>query len=290
MRAFLPVVALTLGLLFAGPAASSDVGYIYGRVVTVEGESYEGQIRWGKEEAFWDDIFNATKVVNENLEYLDDQRLDRMRLRRPWRSFGSFFGDRDEQFTHVFAARFGDLAGIRRGADGLVVEFRNGERLKLGGGSNDVEARITVVDPRRGQHAIEWNRIRSVQFQETPHKLRRKLGDPLYGTVKAGKLEFTGHIQWDHDECLSIDELDGRSDDGRVAIQFGQIASIRKHLLGAVVRMKSGSERYLRGTNDVNREKSRHRGEDRGHREREGRVEGLRRGEVHTRAELGSRL
>lgn len=177
-----------------------------------------------------------------------------MRTQRPWRSMGAFFGDHDEQFTHLFAARFGDLAGILvRGDDGLVVEFRNGKTLKLDGGSNDVGAQVTVVDPRRGRHAIEWKQIRRVEFLETPSRLAKKLGEPLYGTVKSGKIEFTGHIQWDHDECLSIDELNGESEDGKVAIEFGDIVSIRKHLGGALVMTKSGSEQHVRGTNDVNR-------------------------------------
>lgn len=255
MRAYISVITLALGLVHGAPAAGSDVGYIYGRIVTVSGGEYEGQLRWGTEEAFWDDIFNATKVINENLAYLDDKVLARMRARRPWNNLSSFFGDRDGDFTHLFAARFGDLAGIRvRGDDKLVVEFRNGKTLELDGGSNDVGARVTVVDPARGRQALEWKQIRTVEFLDTPPKLTRKLGDPLYGTVKSGRLEFTGHIQWDHDECLTIDELNGESIDGKVAIPFGDILSIRKHLGGALVTTKSGSEQYVRGTNDVNRD------------------------------------
>ena len=254
MKACVLVGALALGLALVAPASASDAGYIYGRVVTVDGKQYEGQLRWGKEEAFWDDIFNADKVENQNLEYVDEKVLDRMRWRRPWRSWGAFFGDHDKEFTHLFAVRFGDLERIRvRGGENLEVEFRNGDALRLHGGSNDVGARVTVVDPRLGRHAIEWRRIRTIEFRETPAKLASKLGDPLYGTVKSGKLEFTGHIQWDNDECLSIDELNGDTDDGDVDIRFGDIASIRKHRSGALVRLKSGSELYVRGTNDVNR-------------------------------------
>lgn len=254
MKVGVSVVALALGLAFTGSAVASDVGYLYGRITTVSDGEYEGQLRWGKEEAFWDDIFNATKVVNENLEYVDDKVLARLRARRPWRSFGSFFGDHEGQFTHLFAARFGDLARIGvRGGDDLIVEFRNGKTLKLDGGSNDVGAEVTVVDPRRGRHTLEWKQIRSVEFRETPSKLARKLGNPIYGTVKSGNLHFTGHIQWDHDECLSIDELNGETKDGKVAIEFGDIVSIRKHLGGALVKTRSGSQQQLRGTNDVNR-------------------------------------
>jgi hypothetical protein len=255
MRSFVSFAALVLGLVLAGPASATDEGYLYGRVVTTDGDEYEGQLRWGKEEAFWDDIFNANKVRNENLEHVDEGVLERMRHRRPWRDVGAFFGDQNEGFTHMFAARFGDLAGLRvRGKDDLVVAFRNGETMKLDGGSNDVGAEITVVDRERGKRVLAWNRIRSVEFGEAPAKLRRKLGEPLYGTVVSGKYEFTGHIQWDHDECLSVDELDGHTDEGKRSIAFGEIASIKKHRGGALVTTTAGREEYLRGTNDVNRE------------------------------------
>jgi hypothetical protein len=134
-----------------------------------------------------------------------------------------------------------------------MVEFRNGEQMELDDGSNDVGAQITVLDPSHGRITLPWNRIRTVEFRETPAKLPRKLGDPLYGVVSSREYEFTGRIQWDHDECLSIDELDGETQDGKLSIPFGEIASIRKYRDGALVTMKSGGEHFLKGTNDVNR-------------------------------------
>jgi hypothetical protein len=165
------------------------------------------------------------------------------------------FGISERIFGHVFAIRFGDLKRIhvRRGED-LVVEFRDGAELKLGGGSNDVGARITVVDSKLGQHELRWDRIRTIEFKDTPAKLHDKLGEPIYGTVKSGRYEFTGRIQWDNDEDLTGDKLDGETRDGRVSVEFGDIAAIRKHRRGALVTLKSGPELYLTGTNDVNRE------------------------------------
>jgi hypothetical protein len=244
---------LAFGLTLANPVHASDVGYIYGRVETVGGGAYEGQLRWGTEESFWDDIFNATKFENENLDHVDRKVLERMRWRH-WSGW-DFFGNRDHSFTHVFAIRFGDLKRIHvRHGDDLVVEFRNGENLRLRGGSNDVGAEITVVDPKLGKHTLKWDRIRMIEFRETPAKLHDKLGEPIYGTVKSGRYDFTGRIQWDHDEDLTSDKLDGETRDGKVSVAFGDIAGIRKHRQGAVVTLKSGSELYLTGTNDVNRE------------------------------------
>ncbi len=36
----------------------------------IDNKSYEGPIRWGKEEVYWNDIFNAAKSKNQNLRYL----------------------------------------------------------------------------------------------------------------------------------------------------------------------------------------------------------------------------
>jgi hypothetical protein len=124
--------------------------------------------------------------------------------------------------------------------------------MRLRGGSNDVGARITVVDPKLGIREVDWHRIRTIEFEDTPEKLRDKLGEPIYGTVKSGKYDFTGRIVWDNDERLSIDKLDGETEDGKVHIEFGDIAAIRKYGSGAKVTLNSGRELYMRGTNDVN--------------------------------------
>lgn len=250
MNTRLCIATLALGLGLAAPGLASDVGYIYGRIETVDGTTYQGQLRWGTEESFWDDTFNATKRDNEHIDDIDDEQLQR-RIRRGSGNNWNPFSD-DDDLTHLFAIRFGDLKRIRvKGGDDLTVEFRNGDQLRLDGGSNDVGARITVVDPKLGRHTLKWNRIRTIEFLETPAKLSDKQGEPIYGTVKSGKHEFTGRIQWDNDECLTIDQLDGETEDGDVSVSFGEISAIRKYRRGAMVKLKSGSEMYVTGSNDV---------------------------------------
>jgi len=254
VKKWVPIAAVALGLALASSALASDAGYLYGRVTTDDGDVYEGELRWGNEEAFWDDIFNATKIGNDNIDYVDNATLDRLRRHRR-NVFEVLFTDRDEDFTHVFAARFGDLKRIDvRGDHRLTVTFRNGEEMRLAGGSNDVGARITVLDPGVGKMRLRWNRIRSIEFMETPARLKDKLGDPLYGTVKTDRFAYTGTIQWDNDETMSVDRLDGDTRDGDVSIAFGDIQKIRKHRRGVLVTLKSGSEMYVTGSNDVNRE------------------------------------
>jgi hypothetical protein len=66
--------------------------------------------------------------------------------------------------------------------------------------------------------------------------------------------DFSGLIQWDHEECLTNDVLDGDSEDGDVSIPMGNIRSIERDGRGSLVTLKSGREMYLRGSNDVNSE------------------------------------
>src|SRR5262245_15312761 len=168
VSARISVAALAALIALATPVLASDEGYIYGRVLTSSGDSYEGQIRWGTEESFWDDMFNADKASNDNLDYVSRHDLNHVRSRH----WGSLLGIGDMDLTHVLAVRFGDLKRIEvRGGERAIAEFRNGEEMELRGGSNDIGARITVVDSRRGRQEIGWRHIRSIEFEDTPSRL-----------------------------------------------------------------------------------------------------------------------
>ena len=58
------------------PSASADGSgaFLQGTVVTRSGERHAGLLRWGGEEAFWDDLLNASK---EDLPYLSRQPATR---------------------------------------------------------------------------------------------------------------------------------------------------------------------------------------------------------------------
>jgi len=164
--------ALALCLASAPPVfAASDVGYLYGRVETNDGQTYEGELRWGDEEAFWDDEFDADKAGNDNLAYVDDRTMDKIRAHH-WDGL-DLLGMANPDLDHIFAVRFGDLKRIevRRGDD-AIAEFRNGDELPLHGGSNDIGARITVADPKSGTQEVRWSRIRSIEFMDAPQQQR----------------------------------------------------------------------------------------------------------------------
>jgi len=247
------LTVLLLQMLWLPAIQAQDQGFIYGTLTTVDGKKYTGQLRWGKEEAYWSDIFNSSKTHNDNLDYLsraDMRELDR-RYRRRNRNYGVFnFNSYD--YTHTFACRFGDIRSLRiTGSRRVELLLKNNTKIRLKGGSNDIGATVRVMDKELGELSIRWNRIDKVDFMKTPAKLEAKMGSPLWGTVQTRKGKFTGIIQWDHDERLGNDILNGSSEDGRMKIPFRNIKSIKKHRWGSLVKLKSGREVYLTGTNDV---------------------------------------
>lgn len=247
-------------------ASAQDEGFIYGKVYTIDDKVYEGPIRWGKEEVYWSDIFNASKERNQNLRYLSSKDRDRLDDRQNtwsnwnngnwYRWFGNW-GDRrndyDNDYEHQFACQFGEIKTITpAGRKYVDLEMQNGDKISLKGeGYNDVGEEIRIMDPEMGELDMGWGRIRKIEFLRTPKSLANRFGKPLYGTVEAFGEKFTGYIQWDHDERLSTDKLDGDADDGNISLEFSKISSIERRGGRSVVKMKSGRELVMDGSNDV---------------------------------------
>src|SRR5262245_1836260 len=220
----------------AAPArapAAGDRQLLRGTVITNEGKRYSGALRWGDEEAFWDDLFDASK---EDLPYLDRQP-EEARPHGEIRFLGFIpigYWQEGEKGRR-FEARFGDIREIRPQADNLVeVIMKSGTRYRLEeGGSNDIGATVHLQDEKGGAVDLDWSRIDRLQFEPPPagaaeRKAPRPAGEVvkatekrvdeegskgvevrLYGEVTTEAGTFTGFIQWDGQECLATDRLDG---------------------------------------------------------------------------------
>jgi hypothetical protein len=266
MRLFTKTGVLILTVLVVFSANAQDEGFIYGKVYTIDNKVYEGPIRWGKEEVYWTDIFNAGKERNQNLRYLSSRDRDKLDDRQStwtnwnngnwYRWFGNW-GDRrndfDNDYEHQFACQFGEIkAIIPSGRKYVDLEMQNGDKVSLKGeGYNDVGEEIRIMDPEMGDLDMDWGRIRKIEFMKTPKTLSNRFGTPLYGKVEAFGETFTGYIQWDHDERLSTDKLDGDADDGNISLEFSKIVSIERRGGRSIVKLKSGRELTMEGSNDV---------------------------------------
>ena len=255
---FVPAASLWLAAAFVcGPVASATRpaspvdGFIFGTVETRRGESHTGVLRWDDEEAFWDDLFNSSKRELPYLEYAETERdEDSSWWERFGRTIGREFGM--ERQVRVVAVRFGDLAAIRpTGADDAVLVLRDGTELEVSGYANDVGTTVTVIDAKPGRIQVRWKEIAEVRFSSTPPD-----ADPgsvrLHGTVTTTDRELAGFIQWDSQECLSTDRLDGDANGERISVEMGDIRSIeRRDRRSARVVLKDGAESVMSGTNDV---------------------------------------
>ena len=252
---------LLAGFILLNESKAQDVeGYIYGRVTTLD-QVYQGQLRWDDEEAFWNDHFNATKIKNEYYDEIAERNRARNEEEKDfdWDNFNwnlsSIWEDKLRELnTHQFVCQFGDikaLTDLRR--DKLTLQMKNGLEIRLdGSGTNDVGSTIIVNDEEIGEISVRWDRITDIEFLPTPRKIRVTGGRPIYGTVETyRKGIFTGFIQWDHDERLDQEKLDGDNRDGDISIPFSEIASIEKYRDGSNVILKSGREFYLTNSNDV---------------------------------------
>lgn len=212
-------------------------------------------MRWGKEELAWHDVFNSVKLNTRNHQkHISEEK------KSLWKDFNwdisSIWEDKYRETSHTFACFFGDIKAIYpQSGQKFELELKNGTILDLEGGSNDVGSYIQIYDYELGLIKIQWNRIKSIQFEQASWLSHLPFGELLYGNVKTyRKGNIEGYIKWDLDERTTTDILDGYNEDGEQAIPFENIKRIIKDDKGSWVTLKSGRETFLKGSNDVNYE------------------------------------
>jgi hypothetical protein len=248
---------LILALLAAGLAVPTVVagGEIHGTIETVDGERLTGPLRWGGDEAFWEETLDASKTERVPADAGEEKGFEL-----------SFFGWKvvdsgsHGRVVRMFAVPFGHLARIERLPDGsALITLKNGESLELGSeATSDLGRRLDdiVITAKGAPVEIPWARITSVRFSDGKGaglEARR-----LYGTAElADGTTLTGFIVWDADERMTDEKLDGNDISNEHHIPFAEIASIERLTRGSRVVLRDGKELELTGTNDVD---SGHRG------------------------------
>ncbi len=255
------MVFLFMVLSFCKPEGftQSSGYYLFGIVTTTDNHSYTGPIRWGNEEVFWTDIFNSTKTGRDYLQHLVQNNNTMLSIENK---------DHQELLTvqvddafsqiHTFECQFGDIQSIQVISNSRVdLQLKNNFVYHLKNGSNDVNTTIRVIDENSGLIKVPWDNIDRVEFLDAPADFSDRFGDPLTGTVQTTQGSFTGQIEWDQDERLTTDILNGDAEHEEMGLPFGTIRSIIKHQEGSQVVMVTGDEFLLTGSNDVD---SRNRG------------------------------
>ena len=252
------VISAVTVTAMCGVVLADSSGRIYGKLTTVDGDVYEGLIRWDKNEASWVDILNGNKELPRSSRSGSRKHHDREKYIK---ILGiTISRTRTYRYEHGSAQSgmcFGHIESMEiTGDDAVRLTLKSGDMVELEGGSTDIGEsirEIVVEDIDEGEIEFEWEDIERIDFMQGNGDLASNFGERLYGTLTSRRGdEFTGWVCWDVDELFTSDILDGKRNHRKSKIEFGDIDMIERHSSKAAkVFMKNGDEFVLRGTNDV---------------------------------------
>ncbi len=238
----------------AAEAAEAHPSFLYGRVTSTDGQTYEGRLRWGgAEEAFWGDYFNGYKEGNPWGTHVSPELLT---VRRPLEIFGIKIAQRERRIDlgRPFMARFGDIVRIEARGDEIRVTLKSGTEFHLDRfAADDLADGLRVWDATRGVVDLHERRIRIIELvSPTPPTRPGAAASRLHGTVRTRQGDFTGFVQWNREEGVGHDVLDGQTAEGPRSLRFDTIGSIeRRSLGGSAVTLLDGRKIVLSGTDEV---------------------------------------
>ena len=218
--------SLIVFLLASASFAADNAHRIYGKITTVDGDVFEGLIRWDKNEASWVDVLDGTKDIprknrKKSKSYKSRSRRDGIEI------FGVRIGSNNTYFSDGAQSgiRFGHIKSFEvTGDNEILITLKSGEELELSNGSTDIGTdirEIIIEDLQEGEIELEWDDLESVEFFEDKSNEKSALGERLYGTLTTRRGdEYTGVIGWDFDEALSHDILNGEHKNRSKKIKF----------------------------------------------------------------------
>jgi hypothetical protein len=221
------------------PVAQAHAGFLYGRITTVDGATHEGRLRWGgDQEAFWTDHFNGAKNNNPWAAHLPTDPS-------PFEIFGFKIGGQQPNLNRLFMARFGDIVRIEARVWTVRVTLKSGTVVDLDrNATGDIDDGVRVWAAGHEAIDLDARRIRLIDF--LPTAPLDSAPTRLHGTVRTRKGDFTGFIQWDQQDSVGTDMLDGRGDAGEHRLHYDTIRSIARHSRDkALVALVDGRELVL---------------------------------------------
>jgi hypothetical protein len=225
-------------------------GFLYGRITTMEGATFEGRLRWGGiEEAFWNDYFSGSKDENQWALYAPPEQL---KENQPLEVFGIKILNRevDINLRRPFMARFGDIVRIEVLPRDIRVTLKSGAVFELDRrAADDLADGLRIWDDERGVVDFHETQLRLIELLPD---LRSTAPNRLHGTVRTTQGSFTGFVVWDRRDSVGTDELRGKTPDGELSVRFDDLSAIeRSSLDSARVTLLDGSEVVLSGTPEV---------------------------------------
>lgn len=233
------------------PAVGNSQGFLYGRISTVDGATFEGRLRWGGgEEAFWDDVFNGTKKENPWLAKLPP--AVRPIESDPLELFGVVLArrERPSEVKRPFVAPMGAIARIEARGGEVRVTLKDGSMIDLDRfEASDFDDELRVWDARGQATDLDSLRIRQIDLLATP--AIGGLACRLSGVVHTAVGEFRGFVAWNRDAALGSDELSGRSGGERLRLRLGDLRALaRSGREGLLVTLRDGRELPFEASSD----------------------------------------
>jgi len=257
-RVGLTLTALVMALALT--VAADDSGRIYGKITTVEGDAFEGFIRWDKNEGNWVDVLDGTKELpkkrhrKSNRKYRDREATIEVFGIKIGKS--SSYGD--EWWSSALSGiRFGHIKSLEAVDDDLaLLTLKSGQEVEFSHGSTDIGSdirEIIIEDEHEGEIELVWDDLETIEFMQAPSVAESNFGERLYGTLTTRRGdEYTGFVCWDIDELFPTDILDGDEKRRSRKIKFGKITSIERYSSSAAsITLTNGDQMVLRGSNDV---------------------------------------
>ncbi len=261
MRYYRIVISIIALAVLAVPTlmAADNSDRIYGRILTVDGEEFEGLIRWDKNEGSWVDVLNGNKEIPKKFRR-KAYKESRQKYKESIKLFGLRIGGSNISWDGNIAQsgmRFGHIKSLEVvDDDAALIVTQSGLEVELEGGSTDIGTgirEIVIEDKDEGEIELDWDDIEKIEFMGARTKEESTYGERLYGTLltRRGE-EYSGAVCWDVDELFPVDILDGDDKRRSRKVKFGKIASIERYSSSAAkVVLKNGDEQILRGSNDV---------------------------------------
>ena len=251
-------IVLTLTAFVAALAVTveaDDSGRIYGEITTAEGDTFEGFIRWDKNEGSWVDILDGEKELPKR-KYKKARRKYRDH-ETTIKIFGIEIGKSGWSSSASSGIRFGHIKTMEViDDDDVLLTLKAGQEIEFIHGGSDFGSgvrEIIIEDEHEGEIELVWDDLEMIEFMQTPSGAESNFGERLYGTLTTRRGdEYTGFVCWDVDELFPTDILNGDEKHRSRKIKFGKIASIERYSSsGAKITLTNGDQMVLRGTNDV---------------------------------------
>lgn len=245
---------LTVAVCVSSVSASDESMKLYGKITTVQGDVFEGFIRWDKNETTWLDILDGTK------ERVPAQTTgSRKRYRGARSERNPFFANNWswDNYAAESGIRFGHVKTLTViGDDRVELILKSGETIEYDAGSTDIGTDIRellIEDKTEGEIELVWEDLDKVEFMAAPSSATSNSGERLYGTLTTRRGDtYSGFITWDMDEVLTKDVLDGEERGKTRKVPFSRITAIERYSSsGAEITLNGGDKIIMRGTNDV---------------------------------------